>query len=948
MRCGDFYETYGVDSVMLVAYAGLNSMGGKCRAGCPIQNIQATLDCLTEAGLSVAMYEELPQVDSSKKSSADSKLKTRALVQIVSPASRTYLYDLSLRDDQSAFRLNRPIVGITETVGHSGYTLCALHLDEKRMTVMERLSPEAVRSLLDDSGHVEPVYLQGSVKSLPFLKGVEVERVSGYSEAGFLEHVMRRAREENELPTTEDFAVHKRAYSAQSRPVYTSTAMQIGLLPNNNVPSLVQSLLPRGSSDPFSSSFWSHWLVSPPPHSVADHMRNVHQELCAKRVAIPEFTPVALGKVVSFLSAGEASVSLFRDIRRNAQGVSGMLSDSGTSNGFIESLLAITSYQSDVHADRDQLLSGCDRVVACIERVVAPLASSDPHSADQTGLIPSDFFRRNEERFRGRVLTTHAAVSELYGAIHEAAQTLCVAVGEDFAGQTVHHDIMNNALVGEKKKKSKVSSDTEQVQTPEVTADIVKFSTFVDRRGRSSAKNRVTTSRVRSALSEYLELVESAPLKIKHILRELSDEVGRDLASVQQATHWAVIVRAANAHTASALQKKWCLPSLVDFPPTTSDASSSPSMEIAGLTPYWLDRSSATMNDLSMRGLFLLTAPNMSGKSTLMRSVLVAALLANCGLFVPCTSAVVPRYDNFFLRTSGHDVPSEGKSAFALEIDDMRVVLRDCSEHSLVMIDELGKGTSSRDGTALSGALLEDLARRRVHGIFSTHLHELFRLNLSLDGVRNKRMAVDIQNGHVVCTYTLQDGTCTDSMALVTARQYGIAESLVRRAEEIGLEFDDAHQYSVSTYEMESSGSLNGSCTKPGRSEKYDLERDISPLLTSLLPSKSSSNEPVLIASNFEAPASLEGQSCVYVLHIHKQNCQSKLYVGETESVRQRLARHRAQHAQDGWSVDCLAVPVASKSSARSVETRLIKVLKRDGYYLHSGSDATHSLFGSA
>ena len=67
----------------------------------------------------------------------------------------------------------------------------------------------------------------------------------------------------------------------------------------------------------------------------------------------------------------------------------------------------------------------------------------------------------------------------------------------------------------------------------------------------------------------------------------------------------------------------------------------------------------------------------MSGKSTLMRAVLVTALLGNCGLFVPCDKAVIPRYDNFFLRTASYDVPSEAKSAFALEMDDMRVVLRD-------------------------------------------------------------------------------------------------------------------------------------------------------------------------------------------------------------------------------------------------------------------------------
>lgn len=269
---------------------------------------------------------------------------------------------------------------------------------------------------------------------------------------------------------------------------------------------------------------------------------------------------------------------------------------------------------------------------------------------------------------------------------------------------------------------------------------------------------------------------------------------------VQQCAHWAVVQSAVSGHVTAAKQNGWTLPELQEFPSQVADPLTSGSrssleamrMKVTGLTPYWIDRARATANDLDLSGTFLLTAPNMSGKSTIMRASLVVALLANCGLFVPAQFASVPRYDSFFLRTASYDIPSESKSAFALEMDDMRVLLRDCSARSLVMVDELGKGTSARDGSALAGALLEELDVRGCSGIFATHLHEVFELPLSLSRVSYKRMGIEQGHGpdDKQWTYKLEDGKCTDSLALHTARQYSIPSSIIKRAEQLASDFD--------------------------------------------------------------------------------------------------------------------------------------------------------------
>jgi hypothetical protein len=135
LRVGDFYEAFGVDAVMLVEHAGLNPMAGKCRAGCPWRNIQNTLDSLTDAGLGVAVYEELNSTKGRTKS-----IKDRYLAQVVTPGYPTYLYDLNLYNSSLPFRQNRPYIGICSTT--SGYVLVEVCVDSRVVTVRERLTQE--------------------------------------------------------------------------------------------------------------------------------------------------------------------------------------------------------------------------------------------------------------------------------------------------------------------------------------------------------------------------------------------------------------------------------------------------------------------------------------------------------------------------------------------------------------------------------------------------------------------------------------------------------------------------------------------------------------------------------------------------------------------------------------------------------------------------------------
>jgi len=138
-RVGDFYEAFGLDAIMLMEHCGLNAMASKARAGCPVKNIQATLDCLTSAGFRVAVIEEAVDTDSVSQS----KLKNRMLAQIVSPASPTYMYGLVLGDEIAGEALinapkARPYVGVISR--SAGFTFVEVHSEERTVSVSERLT----------------------------------------------------------------------------------------------------------------------------------------------------------------------------------------------------------------------------------------------------------------------------------------------------------------------------------------------------------------------------------------------------------------------------------------------------------------------------------------------------------------------------------------------------------------------------------------------------------------------------------------------------------------------------------------------------------------------------------------------------------------------------------------------------------------------------------------
>ncbi len=191
--------------------------------------------------------------------------------------------------------------------------------------------------------------------------------------------------------------------------------------------------------------------------------------------------------------------------------------------------------------------------------------------------------------------------------------------------------------------------------------------------------------------------------------------------------------------------------------------------------------------------IWLITGPNMAGKSTFIRQVALITLMAHIGSFVPARSARIGLVDRIFTRVGATDFLARGQSTFLVEMTETANILRNASERSLVILDEIGRGTSTYDGLSIAWAVVEYLhnkPRRRARSLFATHYHELTELENRLERVHNYNVAVRESSEEITFLYHIVRGGADRSYGIYAAQLAGMPEETLVRAREIlfGLE----------------------------------------------------------------------------------------------------------------------------------------------------------------
>jgi DNA mismatch repair protein MutS len=194
----------------------------------------------------------------------------------------------------------------------------------------------------------------------------------------------------------------------------------------------------------------------------------------------------------------------------------------------------------------------------------------------------------------------------------------------------------------------------------------------------------------------------------------------------------------------------------------------------------------------------LITGPNMGGKSTYLRQTALIVLLAQIGSYVPASSARIGLVDQIYSRVGASDNLAKGQSTFMVEMEETAYILRQATEKSLLILDEIGRGTSTYDGVSLAWSILEHIHNELgARTLFATHYHELIEVVDDLTRAQNFSVAVEEDdNGKAVLLHQIRAGAVSKSYGVHVAEKAGLPNSIIQRAEDLLSDLENNHHHS--------------------------------------------------------------------------------------------------------------------------------------------------------
>lgn len=290
---------------------------------------------------------------------------------------------------------------------------------------------------------------------------------------------------------------------------------------------------------------------------------------------------------------------------------------------------------------------------------------------------------------------------------------------------------------------------------------------------------------ITSELKRHEEVVLSAQERVVELEYELFEQVTQvilqKISPLQSLAKLLAYLDCLSTFAALSLEHEYVRPKVVNDKKLTIINGRHPVVERFLQTSFVPNSTTLTQQERMM----LITGPNMAGKSTYIRQVALIVLMAHIGCYVPADQATIGITDRIFSRIGASDALHKGLSTFMVEMTETAKILHHLTDRSLVIVDEIGRGTGTSDGMSIAQAIAEYLVTHPAQPFvfFATHFHELAELATDFPGIANYAMAVQFQAGKLHFLRTIQRGATQESFGVEVAQQAGLPSSVVKRAE---------------------------------------------------------------------------------------------------------------------------------------------------------------------
>lgn len=775
MRVGDFYEFYGEDAVKAAKLLEITLTGrddGENRmpmAGVPFHSVEKYLARLITMGEKVALCDQLEDPKKTKG------LVKRGVTRVLTPG--TVLEDSMLDSGADNF-----LAALCVQDGRVG--LAILEPSTGLFSVTEIAGAELQERLLQELARLRPTELLVDGPGQPFGELAKATMGSSVTEGAPIgaERARRKLLEQFHVSNLAGFGCDDKPGAQIAAAMILAYAEKNGL-PLNHIPGistysvdssmrldpatrrsleLTQNMQDGGRSltlisildvaqTPMGSRMLRRWVEQP--------LMDV-REIRARQDAVERLA-------ASALSRGDVREELgrVRDIERLVSRASTGLAGPRDLASLLASLLALPRLESPLSkvalGRLSELKDAIGDHMGLVNILSDALTQEPPHSVRDGGVIRSGY---DAELDKLRELATGGKKYIASLEVEEREKTGISNLKVGF-----------NAVFGY------------YIEVPK--AQIAKVPEHYVRKQTTAGSERYITAELKEHESLVLGAEEKAGALEAELFTQLRQKVANESRDLLQTARAIGEIDALASFAEVAASRGYVKPQLVEDSVLIVEAGRHPVVEASG-TPF-VPNDVRLGTDESDARLVILTGPNMSGKSTYLRQTALIAILAQIGCFVPAASCTLGVFDRVFARIGARDELALGQSTFMVEMMESANILNHASERSLVILDEVGRGTSTYDGMAIAWAMIERLADIGAITLFATHYHQLNALAEVTPGIANFRVSVEEYGDEIVWTHKVLEGGTDRSYGIHVAKMAGVPHTVLARAAAILEELEE-------------------------------------------------------------------------------------------------------------------------------------------------------------